>query len=171
MAVSVVVHQARAQPHHALEAEVAQKPLLDFLARQAVPIGVQEALLGRDRRAGAVVLDRAAFHDPIRFLERQPGRIGEPFADVLVALQLVLAAPAVEAEALRAALPARADDDRSGVAQPDVAELLDDHLSERRQPSSVLRGSVVLGDQPHLLAAAAGMDRRGERRDLAFRRL
>ena len=79
------------------------------------------------------MVDRAAFEHPVGLGEGQAGAAGEPLADVLVAGEVVFAAPAVEAEAARAALGAGADDDRPGVAQPDVAERLDDDGRERRQ--------------------------------------
>ena len=53
--------------------------------------------------------------------ERRAGRGGDLLGDRLVALQHVLAAPAVEAEAAAASAVAF-DEDRAGVAQPDVAE-------------------------------------------------
>src|SRR3546814_17667394 len=52
-----------------------------------------------------------------------------PLADVVVARQIVFAAPAVEVEI--APGPVRYQD-RRGIAQPDVAERLDDHLGEGR---------------------------------------
>ena len=48
------------------------------------------------------MLDRSAFEDPVCLGEGQTGTAGEALADVLVALEVVFAAPAVEAEALRA---------------------------------------------------------------------
>ena len=105
MPVGMVVEQPRAEPHHPLEAEVVEEPLFDLVARQAVAVGVQQALLGRDHGARAIVVDRPALEHPVGLGEGQAGPRRQALADVLVALKLVLAAPAVEAEA--AALVAR----------------------------------------------------------------
>ena len=57
------------------------------------------------------------------------------------------------------------------VAQPDVPERLNDDVGERRELSRGVRRPLVRRDQPHRLSGAAGMDRLGEHRDLALRRL
>ena len=49
--------------------------------------------------AGAVDIDRAAFEHPVGAGRRQAGGLREPLADVLVAVEVVFVAPAVEAEA------------------------------------------------------------------------
>ena len=72
-----------------------------------VAVGVEQALLGGDDRARAVAVDRAAFEDPVGLGEGQAGARGQPLADVLVAVEIVFAAPAVEAEALRPAVACR----------------------------------------------------------------
>ena len=134
MAVGVVVEQALAEPDHALEAEVVLKPALDVLVgRAGVAVRVEQALLGRDDGARSVVVDRAAFEHPVGLGVGQGGGLRDPLADVLVAFEVVLVAPAVEAETLRPALLARAHDDRPAVAQPDVAEILDDDGREWRE--------------------------------------
>ena len=51
------------------------------------------------------LVDGAALEHPVGFRVGQAGRRGEPLADVLVALELVFPAPAVEAETGGAALP------------------------------------------------------------------
>src|SRR3546814_11011941 len=72
----------------------------------------------------------------------------------------------------RAPYCARAGDDRPGVAQPDVAERLDDDahagLDEARGD---LRLLLVVDDQPDLPAAAAVMNGVGEGGDVAARGL
>ena len=100
-----------------------------------------------------------------------PGCAGEPLADVLVAVEIIFAAPAVEAEALRAGARAAAQHDRPGIAQPDIAERLDDDFGERGERSRAFGGAVMGCDQPDLLALAAGVDRLGESRDFALGRL
>ena len=67
---------------------------------------------------------------------------------------------------MRAALLSRAQDDWAAVAKPDVAELLDDDLCERRELTCFLRSIFVSGDEPYLLALAAGVHGLGEGRDL-----
>src|SRR3546814_13912937 len=49
--------------------------------------------------------------------------------------------------------------DRRGIAQPDVAERLDDHLGEGRGLARGGGGFVIGGDQQHRLALAVGVDR------------
>src|SRR3954469_7373283 len=117
------------------------------------------------------MLDRSAFEDPVGLREAQGGTTGEAFADVLIALEIIFAAPAVEAESLCAPVLAAADNDRSRVAEPDVAERFDDHLRERPERARAFRRPLVRRDQPNLLALAAGVHRLRECRDLALRRL
>ena len=66
---------------------------------------------------------------------------------------------------------AAAEHDRSGIAQPDVAERLDDDLGEGREPARGFGRAFMRRDQPHLLALAAGMHRLGEGSDFALGRL
>src|SRR5205814_5990352 len=105
--------------------------------------------------ARSVAVDRAALEHPVGLGKGQAGAPRQPFADILVALEVVLAAPAVEAEALSAAILSAAEHDGAGIAQPDVAERLDDHLGERAQPPRGFGGPIMGGDQPHFLALAA----------------
>jgi hypothetical protein len=96
---------------------------------------------------------------------------GEAVTDVLITFEIVLSAPTIEAESFSpAALPA-AKHDRAGVAEPDVAEWLDDYLRERRELLCALCRAVMSRNQPDLLATAAGVDGFGEGRDLALGRL
>ena len=171
VAVGVVVEEPRPQPHDALEAEIAAQPLLDLAPGHCIAVGVQEALLGRDDGAGAVAIDGSALEDPAGFCEGQAAISSQPFADVLVTGQVVLAAPAVEAEALRLARTPAAEDDRASVAQPDVAERLDDHLGKRDELGCALRGPAVGGDEPHRFSLTVRVDRLGERGDFALGRL
>src|SRR3954447_23654956 len=117
------------------------------------------------------MLDGPAFEDPIGSGDWQVRVSREAFANVLIAFEVVFPAPAVETEALRAAALAAAQHDRSGVAQPDVAERLHDHLCERAQGARAFRGALVSGNEPNLLALAPGVHRLRERSDLALGRL
>jgi hypothetical protein len=96
---------------------------------------------------------------------------GEPLADAVVAGELIFAAPAVEAEALRPSAAARSNNDRAGVAQPDVAEWLDDDRGERRQLAGARSCVFVRGDQPNFLACPSGVNRSRKNGDFAFSRL
>ncbi len=125
-------------------------------------------MFGGDDRARPVAVDRAALEDPVGPGERQGGAHRKPLADVLVAVELILAAPAVEAEALRAAVLAATEHDRPRVAQPDVAERFDDYLGERAQFARGFGRSFMRRDQPDLFASAVGVNRLGERRDFAL---
>jgi hypothetical protein len=100
MAVGVVVAQAVAQPQHLAGAQgLGQRRLGGLLGPAGIAVGVQQALAGGQQRAQAVVLQRAALEDEV---VAGPGPRRRPAiwsATVVIALQLVLAAPAVEAEA------------------------------------------------------------------------
>ena len=103
MTVGVIVQQAR-RPARSLARSRgrAAASLPTCVAGQRVAVGVEQALLGGDDRARSVAVDRAAFQHPVRLGEwAVPAAPGEPFADVLVAIKIVFAAPAIEAEALR----------------------------------------------------------------------
>jgi hypothetical protein len=172
MAVGMVVEQPFAEPEQPLDAEVPAQPLLDLLAGQArVAVGIEQALLGADGEAGAVDVDRAALEDPVEAQRIEIGRLRQPKADRVVALELIFAAPAVEPEASRRPLPPVLDDDRAGVAQPDVAERLLDDGRERRQLGGCAGGSGIGGDQAHLLPSVVRMDRLGKSGHLPPRRL
>src|SRR5437868_940354 len=144
-----------------------EQPLLGLFARQAVAVGVQKALLGGQDRSRTVPVDRAAFEHPIGLLKRQARLLREALADVLIALEIIFPAPAVEAESAGAALLAAAEDDRPGVAQPDVAERLDDDRRKWAQAPRCLGRAIVGRHKPHRFALAAGMDCFSERRHFA----
>jgi len=95
----------------------------------------------------------------------------EALANIPVAVEVVFAAPAIEAEALRAAVAAAAQHDRAGIAKPDVAERLDDNLGKRAQALRRLSRALMRRDQQDPLALAAGMYRPGEGRNLLLGRL
>jgi hypothetical protein len=101
------------------------------------------------------MVDRPAFEDPVRLLERETRVAGQAAPDRVVAGKVVLAAPSVEAESPGAAVLARSQDDRAGVAKPDVAERLDDDFSERRKVTGYVRGVFVACNEPDLFALAA----------------
>src|SRR5690349_19703917 len=128
------------------------EPPFDVLASQRVAVRIEEALLGRDHRPRAVAVDRAAFHYPVGRCEGQAGAPRQPLAHVLVAVEVVLVAPAVEAEALRPPVLRTAEDDRPRIAQPDIPERFNDDLRERRQPARALRRTLMCGDQADDLA-------------------
>src|SRR5260221_1277960 len=159
MAVGVVVEQPGSEPDDPLEAQILERPLLALCAGQRVAVGVQKALLGREHRARTVAVDRPALEYPLGLGEREGGAACQPLADIVVALQVIFATPAVEAEALRPPVLARSDHDRAGVAQPDVAERLDDDLGEGAQPARRLGGPLLRRDQPDFLALAASLER------------
>jgi hypothetical protein len=138
-------------------------------AQLGIAIGVEQALARGDDQPGAVAIDRAAFQHPVARRRRDTAILGQPRADRIVAGQVVFAAPAVELEQPRRSV---AGDDRAGVAQPDIAEGLDDHLRRiaRHGPRGVGRLAIG-GDQYHPLAPAIGMDGAGKGQHLLARRL
>src|SRR3546814_5318433 len=76
MAVGMVVEQSVTQPQQPFDAQIVGKPGLDLPFRHAgIAIGVEQALFGRDRQAGAVDVDRPALENPVGRPER---RMGQP---------------------------------------------------------------------------------------------
>jgi hypothetical protein len=99
-------------------------------------------------------------------LKWQSGAACQPLTDVLIAGKVILATPAVEGETLGPTRSAAPNDDRTGVAQPDVSEWLDEDLRERRNSKCTFGGPIVRGDEQDLLALAARMDSFSEGSDL-----
>ncbi len=130
MAVGMVVDQAVAQPDDPRRAQIAHQPFFDLLLVEAgIAVRVEQALFGGDEDARPVTVDRSALQDPVGGSARQAGILAKTRTDRVIAGQLIFAAPAVEPEIDAAPLLARTDDDRCGVADPDVAERLDDHVA------------------------------------------
>ena len=94
-------------------------------------LGLSRHWRGGQHRALAVVVERAALEHEVVARQRRAGRRGDLLGDAVVARQHVLAAPAVEAERRRAA--GALDEDRPGVAQPDVAEAAAARSRRRRR--------------------------------------
>src|SRR3546814_16801959 len=61
-------------------------------------IGVEQALFGRDRQAGAVDVDRPALETPVGRPERRMGQPCDGGGDGVVLGQVIFPAPAVESE-------------------------------------------------------------------------
>ena len=166
MSVGMVVDKPVAEPEHAVEPEIARQPLLDLRAGQRrVAIGVQQALFGRDREAGAIPVHRAALQDPVSGHQRQSGIVRQLCADGFIAGHPVFFAPAVEAEASRLPCPAGLHHQRPGIAQPDIAEcppLQRDPAGDQSARMRFIRG--IADQQANLLAAFS--DRIGEGGDL-----
>ncbi len=158
MPVRVVVLQAVSEPEDRRDAERVLEAVLDRLpGHPRVAVAVQEALAGRQARAFAVHLDRAAFEHPREAERGEPGRRGDPSRDGVVVGQDVLAAPAVEGERDRRAARARSrEKDGCRVAQPDVAER--DHEEARPETRERRRGeaAVLVVGHEDVEALAAG---------------
>ncbi len=162
----MVVHQAarRARAARSMPRSARSRASTSSRDEEGIAVRVQQALLGGDGKAGAVDVDRAALQDPVGAARRARRCLGEPAADRVVAGQLIFAAPAVEAEASRRAGPLALEQDRPGVAQPDVAERLP-RRSSRTAPRPRRRGrGRIGGDEPHLLALARPHGPRRRRR-------
>src|SRR5205085_382758 len=80
-------------------------------------------------------------------------------------------APAVELEAHRDVPAGAADDDRAGVAQPDVAERLVKYGGGRGRLPCRSDRFRAFGDEPDLFALALGPDGAGKGGGLGARRL
>ena len=169
MAIGMVVEQAVTQPDDTRIAQVLAQPALDIgLGHRRVAIGVEKALLGRHHRAGTVTVDRAAFQHPVAIADLRADRLAEPQPDRVVALQIVFAAPAVEVEV---ACLFAVQQDRRGVAQPDVAERFNHHLGKGGHAHGGVARFGIGSDQDYLLAPPLGVDGTGEGDDLLARRL
>jgi hypothetical protein len=99
MAVGMVVEQAAAEPQQPIDAEMVGEPRLNVGAREiGVAIGIEQALLGGDGKPGAVDIDRAAFEDPVGMADGEARGLRQADGEIVVARQVIFAAPAVEAE-------------------------------------------------------------------------
>ena len=86
MAVGVIVDQSLTQPENTVKAEVASQSLFDFvLCKLRISVGIEQALFGRYDQPRTVSVDRTAFQDPVRDLERQAGIHSQFCADRLIA--------------------------------------------------------------------------------------
>ena len=173
MAVGMVADQPLAEPQQAVDAERLVQSHLDIRARQRrVAVDVEQAFLGRDAKSGAVDVDPAAFEHPILLIDGQAAFGRQRRADFLIARHHEFLAPPVETKVARAPFQARSHNDRSRVAQPDVAERL--HQNAHRgidESRSNLRLPLVIDHQPHLLAAPAVVDNVGKSSDIGPRRI
>jgi hypothetical protein len=112
--------------------------------------------------ARAAVVQRASRqHEAVAGQGRAAGG-GDLLGDQIVALHLVLAAPAVEQEAGRHRTVGGLDEDRAGVAQPDVAKLAADDLDGGVGQPRAGGGLGLVADhhQAHAFAAGTGQGAR-----------
>ena len=86
MAVGMIVDQSLAQPENTVKAEGASQSIFDFvLCKLRISVGIEQALFGRYDQPRTVSVDRTAFQDPVRDLERQAGIRSQFCADRLIA--------------------------------------------------------------------------------------
>ena len=120
-AVFVVVFEAVAEPQNASHAEILGKLCLDCGAIHfRVAIGVQQALLSGYEQTRAVGVDGPPFQDPVCAAQGEICRCRQPCPDGVITGKVVFPAPEVEAKVDGSALAFVSDDDRCGIAQPDV---------------------------------------------------
>ena len=156
----MVVQQSIAQPEHVGEAEAPRQQRFDLAPVEVrVAIGMEQTLFGGHEQAGAIGIDRPALEHPLLRRCRQAGGRRQPCADIFVARHLIFTAPAVEAEIDQSPRLAVQHGDRRGIAQPDVAQRLqDDRHAGRDQGPRGVGITLVRCDQPHLFAAPIGME-------------
>ena len=119
----MVTDQPFAQPQDAINAEVFGQPCLDIgLGQLWIAVGIEQTLLGRDAQAGAIDVDRAALQHPMAFSHRQPGVSGQLRPNFAITGHNEFPAPPVEIKIASLARRTGADDDRPGIAQPDIAQ-------------------------------------------------
>ncbi len=173
MAVGVVVQQADAQPQDTLQPQIGTQPLLDVAARKAgIAVGVEQALARRHAQARAVDIDRAALEDPVARFAEKPGIVAQQARQIIVERRRIFPAPAIAAIIERDERVSAIDNQRPGVAQPDVEKGGNQYL--RAIASPVARrggGFLVCAHQPNRLAPPSGMDRAGKGSDFAARAL
>ncbi len=127
VAVGVVVQQAVTEPQHLARAQrLRQRRPGRGLAPAGVAVGVQQALARGDDRPLTVVIQRPTLENEAVTVQRHAGGRADLVRDGVVMLELVLSAPAVEAEG--GGRGRSGTEDRPGVAQPDVAEPAVDDL-------------------------------------------
>ena len=165
-----VLDQPEPEPDDPLGAQLLPQLGLDLLAREPrVAVLLEQALLGRDQRPGAVDADRAALEHEVGGVAARHAELGEHARGELRVLVVgdVLLAPAVEAELdPGAAAVLVADEDRARVARPRVVERqLDDVDAGAAQPPR-LRGLARVDGHQHRLE---GRDRVGDRRVVGLR--
>ena len=115
-----------------------------------------------------VDLDRAAFEHPRVARQRHPARMRDERRDAVVAVEEILAAPAVEAEPCSRRTGGRGKKQRPGVAQPDVAEgiAVEAHIAAAERCAR--RRFSVVGRNEQLDPLATS-NRPDHRRDLSLR--
>ena len=137
MAVGMVVEQAarRARAGGRCRDPSRSRASTSALRQAGIAVRVEQALLGGDGEAGAVDVDRAALQHPVVRGGRR-GRALSASRRPIVSSPGSSYLPPQPLKRKRAAAPAAGalEDDRPGVAQPDVAERLVDDGRERRQP-------------------------------------
>ena len=158
MAVGVVVQQAVAEPQHLARTQGRRQRGPGLRLRPSgVAVGVQQALAGGDDRPLPVVIQRAAFQNEAMTVQRHARDHADLVRDRVVMLKLILPAPAIEAEGSG---PRRTrPENRSGVAQPDIAEAPVDHLDigdPGETGLSLLKGLRLADHQLDRLAARPG---------------
>ena len=161
------------QPDDVRDAERIDQQAIELRASHpGIAVRLEEARLGREQRAFAVDVDRAAFEHLAPHERGHVERARELLADAIVTRHHVLAAPSVEAEAHARARALRvADDDRRGVARPAVAVLhaMEADARNAREERARARFDVrVAHEQLDVLVAVLG-DRATETRVLDLR--
>src|SRR5262249_29260666 len=149
---------------------LAERRLGPGLVPVRVAVGIEQALTRGQDRSGPVVIDRPALQYEVVAPESGARMAGDLFGHLLVALQDVLAAPAVEAEAGGVGA---VQEDRPGVPKPYVAEAAGDDLDALRGADQPARDLLSLRGgrhQPHPLASGTG-ERTGQGGDLGLRLL
>ena len=174
MAVGMVVEQARrrARPRARSRGRRSSRASTSRAVEAGIAVGVEQALLGGEH--GARCRRRRSRRPrgssrPWRRAGRRPS--AEPLADVVVAGQVIFAAPAVEAEARAAAARCRCRRTIGPVSRSQMSPNGSTITLAKGASRARLGGGVFVGgDQPDLLALAVGVDRGGEGRDLGLRR-
>src|SRR3546814_8919875 len=105
------------------------------LFRSRITVGIEQALLSGDGKAGAISVHRTAFENPVSLRAGHLHLGSEQCANILIAGHIITAAPAIEFKIHQCAHLAIADSDGTSVAQPDVAKRKRDRKSTRLNSS------------------------------------
>src|SRR5262245_13236708 len=121
MPVGVVVAKTTFEPDDLSRAEGLAQRRFGLPLAPAVAICVEQGFAGGNEGAFAVMVDSAAFENEIEAADGRAGKPRDLVADNGVVGEVELAAPAIGLEFEGDGPVRRSREDRTGVAQPDIA--------------------------------------------------
>ena len=164
--IGVIAFEPLVQPEDLLDAEIVPELVFEVsFTERRVAGRCQQALPRRNRDASAIHLERSAFHDDPRTVERTAVEdAGHMRGNVVIELGGIFAAPAVEFPIHEQELAVAGDEDWSAVAQP---QILVRHAMHRdclrgEAGARILLRLVVGNEQVHRFEPGDRVDQGGE---------